>query len=251
MNTALLSADAHHHHNHTHNYENVFAATSPLSGLEIDEVDISTLPLRALRKHVCIIPQDPTVFSQSIRFNLSPESSLDAAKNQQQSTANVSVSSSQHVLSPFDSGMSEIELLSHPIDGVYWKALEDVKLLSVVASLPGGLDYQLKNPQDVFSQGQRQLLCMARALVRKCKIVMLDECTASVDAQTDNLVQELIHRAFKDSTVITIAHRINTVLDYDSVVVMRMGRVVEVGHPRTLLRQEGSKFRALAMGEKS
>jgi ABC-type multidrug transport system fused ATPase/permease subunit len=147
--------------------------------------------------------------------------------------------------------MGQEELVSLPGDGELWQALADVGLLATVAALPGGLDYVLKSPQDVFSLGQRQLLQLSRALVRKNRVIMLDECTASVDAQTDNLVQALVHRAFKDCTVITIAHRISTVLDYDSVVVMRFGRVIEVGHPKTLLRTEGTKFRALALGEKS
>nr|XP_042913707.1 multidrug resistance-associated protein 1-like [Parasteatoda tepidariorum] len=93
-----------------------------------------------------------------------------------------------------------------------------------------------------FSAGQKQLVCLARALLKNTKILVLDEATASVDIQTDNFIQNTIRTAFAKSTVITIAHRLNTVLDYDKIVVLENGTVLEVGKPSILLQDKGSRF---------
>ncbi|KAF7233037.1 hypothetical protein EG68_07481 [Paragonimus skrjabini miyazakii] len=93
--------------------------------------------------------------------------------------------------------------------------------------------------------GQRQLVCLARALLRRTPILVLDEATAAVDPVTDNLIQETIRKEFSDCTVITIAHRLNTIMDYDRILVLHEGRMLEVGNPRELLKDTNSTFFAL------
>jgi ABC-type multidrug transport system fused ATPase/permease subunit len=116
---------------------------------------------------------------------------------------------------------------------------------SHIASLPNGLDAEAAKGAENFSNGQRQLLCIARATLRNSKIVILDEATASIDSQTDDLVQKAIRESFKDATVLTIAHRVGTVLDSDKVLVLSNGVVKEWDSPHVLMSTEGSEFRAL------
>ena len=108
-----------------------------------------------------------------------------------------------------------------------WSALEGVQLKEKVEKLPGQLNYQLKEAGSNFSVGERQLVCLARALVQKSKVIIMDEATANVDCK------------FKDSTVLTIAHRLNTIMDYDKVLVLNGGRVVEFDKPEVLIRNGG------------
>ncbi|KAF9139964.1 hypothetical protein BGX30_007218 [Mortierella sp. GBA39] len=178
--------------------------------IEIDGVDISTLGLTDLRKHLAIIPQDPTLFAGTIRDNLDPFQELT--------------------------------------DADLWEALERAHLRDFVRSLPGGLGLGAEVAQngENFSVGQRSLICLARALLRKSKILILDEATAAVDVETDELIQRTIREEFKDRTVLTIAHRIKTVMDSDRILVMDQGRVVEFEEPRVLLQREDSVFFKLA-----
>uniref|UniRef100_A0A673AZ78 ABC-type glutathione-S-conjugate transporter n=1 Tax=Sphaeramia orbicularis TaxID=375764 RepID=A0A673AZ78_9TELE len=166
----------------------------------IDGVNIAQLGLHELRSRLTIIPQDPVLFSGTLRMNLDPFETC-----------------------------SDQEL---------WKALELSHLTSFVSTLPKKLDYQCSEGGENLSVGQRQLLCLARALLRKTRILVLDEATAAVDLQTDQLIQSTIRTQFEDCTVLTIAHRLNTIIDYSRVLVMDQGSIVEAGPPSELLRQQ-------------
>ncbi|KAF9911161.1 hypothetical protein BX616_010659 [Lobosporangium transversale] len=177
--------------------------------IEIDGVDISTLGLVDLRQALAIIPQDPVLFAGSVRENLDP--------------------------------------FSEHVDQSLWEALERAYLKSYIQQLQGGLSFQVSQNGENFSVGQRSLICLARALLRKTKILVLDEATSAVDVETDELIQQTIRREFQNRTILTIAHRIKTVMDYDKILVMEQGRVVEFGQPEILLqRKEGSLFYKLA-----
>ncbi|KFH62096.1 hypothetical protein MVEG_11735 [Podila verticillata NRRL 6337] len=176
--------------------------------IEIDGVDISTLGLRDLRRHLAIIPQDPTLFAGTLRENLDP--------------------------------------FNETSDADLWEALERAHLKSHISSLAGGLSYEVAQNGENFSIGQRSLICLARALLRKTKVLILDEATAAVDVETDDLIQKTIRKEFKDRTVLTIAHRIKTVMDSDKILVLEKGRVQEYESPSELLKKKGSLFYKLA-----
>jgi ABC-type multidrug transport system ATPase subunit len=223
----------------------LFRLCEPAGGsILIDGVDISTLGLKSLRSNLSIIPQDPVMFSASLRYNLDPFSlSTDAEVNE---------------------------------------VLARVHLGDFVASLPQGLSYEISEGGENLSQGQRQLVCIARALLRKSKILLLDEATSSVDAETDLLIQETIRENFAQATVLTIAHRIETIVDSDRIMLLADGKLAEckyrssarenhrcchivflschsltssllllsrfsVGAPSKLLSQPSSMFRALVL----
>merc|ERR1711997_1396539 len=145
----------------------------------IDGIDISTIGLNPLRRSLAIIPQDPVMFSNTVRYNLDP----------------------------FEE-KSEYEL---------WESLKKVQLAEAIAIMPGGLDEQVAEGGENFSQGQRQLLCIARSLLRNPKILIMDEATASIDNKTDATIQTMIRENFGDCTVLTIAHRLGTILDSDRI----------------------------------
>lgn len=162
----------------------------------IDDVDTTNLGLHDLRSKISIIPQDPFLFSGSLRRNLDP--------------------------------------FEEYTDPVLWKALEDVELKEAVDNL----DSRVTENGSNFSVGQRQLICLARAIVRNNKILVLDEATANVDPQTDALIQATIRKKFSECTVLTIAHRLHTVMDSDKILVMNAGRMVEFDHPFKLLQNK-------------
>lgn len=168
----------------------------------IDDVDNKDLGLHDLRSKISIIPQEPVLFSGTMRKNLDP----------------------------FDEYSDE----------VLWKALEDVELKEAVEDLTAGLNSKMSEGGSNFSVGQRQLVCLARAIVRNNKVLVLDEATANVDPQTDALIQTTIRKKFAECTVLTIAHRLHTVMDSDKVLVMDAGTMVEFDHPYILLRNENS-----------
>lgn len=121
-------------------------------------------------------------------------------------------------------------------DASLWRTLREVELEKIFHSLDQQLD------RNNLSTGQRQLLCLARAILKKNKIFIFDEATANVDDVTDSLIQKTIRRKFKDCTVLTIAHRLNTIMDNDRILVMDQGKVVEFNHPHILLQQESGFF---------
>nr|XP_044248878.1 probable multidrug resistance-associated protein lethal(2)03659 [Drosophila takahashii] len=163
----------------------------------IDSRDTSEMGLHDLRSQISIIPQEPVLFSGTMRYNLDP----------------------------FDEHSDE----------KLWSCLEEVNLKDLVADLPSGLQSKINEGGTNFSVGQRQLVCLARAILRDNRILVMDEATANVDPQTDGLIQNTIRRKFKECTVLTIAHRLHTVMDSDKVLVMDAGRVVEFGTPHELL----------------
>nr|CAD7402137.1 unnamed protein product [Timema poppensis] len=170
----------------------------------IDGVDISTLGLHMLRSRLTVIPQDPVLFSGSLRDNLDPTGRL-----------------------------SDQELLT---------ALRHAGLSGFLRELPEGLSHEVTEGGENLSAGQRQLICLARALLRKTKIFILDEATAAVDLETDDWIQKTIRSEFETCTVLTIAHRLNTVLDSDRVIVLDKGCVIECDPPYKLLKDETSLF---------
>uniref|UniRef100_A0AAZ3S2E9 ABC-type glutathione-S-conjugate transporter n=1 Tax=Oncorhynchus tshawytscha TaxID=74940 RepID=A0AAZ3S2E9_ONCTS len=170
----------------------------------IDGINIAQIGLHELRSRITIIPQDPVLFSGSLRMNLDP----------------------------FD-GYSDEEV---------WRALELSHLKSFVSCLPDKLNHECSEGGENLSLGQRQLVCLARALLRKTKILVLDEATAAVDLETDNLIQSTIRTQFDDCTVLTIAHRLNTIMDYTRVIVMDRGLITEMDSPSNLISERGQFY---------
>uniref|UniRef100_A0A4W6DUG8 ATP-binding cassette sub-family C member 10 n=1 Tax=Lates calcarifer TaxID=8187 RepID=A0A4W6DUG8_LATCA len=175
----------------------------------LDGLDISSVGLGQLRSRLAIIPQDPFLFSGTIRENLDP-----CGRHQD------------------------------------WQLLDvlDQCHLSAVVDRMGGLDAEVGERGKSFSVGQRQLLCLARALLTQAKVLCIDEATASVDQKTDQLLQQTIREKFQDKTVLTIAHRINTIMDCDRVLVMQGGKVVEFDTPAALCQSDHSIFQRLVGG---
>ncbi|GFR66633.1 LOW QUALITY PROTEIN: multidrug resistance-associated protein 1 [Elysia marginata] len=174
----------------------------------IDGIDISTMGLQGLRENLTILPQDPVLISGSLRTNLDPHRQY--------------------------------------LDQEIWTALTMSNLHQVVSSMPAGLESEVGENGLNLSSGQRQLLCLARALLRRSRILVLDEPTSSVDLETDRHVQTTIQRCFEDCTTLTIAHRIDTILNCDRVMVLDAGQIVEFDSPKTLLENETSWFFKMA-----
>jgi ABC-type multidrug transport system fused ATPase/permease subunit len=124
------------------------------------------------------------------------------------------------------------------VDDLLWDVLRRANLYDTVQLLGTGLDSTVTENGDNWSTGQRQLICLARAMLKNSKIILLDEATASVDFVTDEFIQNAIRKDFADATVITIAHRLNTVADYDKIMVMSFGKVIEYNSPRILLESD-------------
>ncbi|KAJ3193061.1 Multidrug resistance-associated protein 1 [Irineochytrium annulatum] len=183
--------------------------TGEQGAIRIDGLDISTISLPMLRSRLAIVPQESFLFTGTIRENLDPE-----------------------------------ELAAD--DAALWSALEKVTLKEVVAGMGRGLDAAVNEEGSNFSVGQQQLICLARALIRGSKVVILDEATASVDMELDEVIQRIIMTEFADCSVITIAHRINTVINYDKILVLEKGSLAEFGSPKELLSNESSIFFQLA-----
>ena len=172
-------------------------SAAPDASIMIDGVETSKVGLHTLRKHISIIPQFPFVFRGSVKRNLDPLKEY----------------SGKQIIS----------------------ALEETNLWDYIKTLEKGLDTDMSNTSSVFSVGQKQLICLARVMLQNNKILVLDEATANIDFETDNFIQKKIMERFKDATIFTIAHRLSTVANYDKVLVMSGGRVVEFDHPYKLL----------------
>ncbi|XP_010063576.2 ABC transporter C family member 13 isoform X4 [Eucalyptus grandis] len=173
----------------------------------VDCIDIDHIPARDLRSRFAIVPQSPFLFKGSLRDNMDPYRVTDDQK--------------------------------------IWNVLEKCHMKEEV-EVAGGLDIHVKESGVTFSIGQRQLLCLARALLKSSKVLCLDECTASVDARTASILQNTISNECRGMTVITIAHRISTVLDMDNILVLDHGTLVEQGNPRVLLEDMFSRFSSFA-----
>ncbi|XP_019397334.1 PREDICTED: multidrug resistance-associated protein 6 isoform X2 [Crocodylus porosus] len=173
--------------------------------ISIDGINIAHIGLHDLRTKITIIPQDPILFSGSLRMNLDP--------------------------------------LNTYCDADIWTALELTQLKNFVLNLPDQLNYECSEQGENLSIGQKQLLCLARALLRKTKILVLDEATASVDVEMDLHIQSMIRTQFKECTVLTIAHRVNTILDCNRILVLENGQIAEFDTPEKLMAQKGLFYR--------
>uniref|UniRef100_A0A4W3HUW2 Multidrug resistance-associated protein 1 n=1 Tax=Callorhinchus milii TaxID=7868 RepID=A0A4W3HUW2_CALMI len=180
----------------------LFRIIEPAEGLiYLDGINISEIGLHDLRSEITIIPQEPVVFSGSLRMNLDP--------------------------------------FEHHSDNDLWNALELAHLKTFVSDLPNTLNHECSEGGENLSVGQRQLICLARALLRKSKVLVLDEATAAVDLVTDKLIQSTIKSHFDQSTVLTIAHRLHTIMDYTRVLVLDKGEIIEFDTPANLLAKKG------------
>jgi ATP-binding cassette subfamily C (CFTR/MRP) protein 1 len=185
----------------------LFRILEPTSGcIVIDGIDISTIGLKDLRSKLSIIPQDPVLFDGTLKSNLDPRDTH-----------------------------SDEQLMD---------AIASVQLAAFVSEHPDGLNMKISSGGESLSVGQRQLICMARSLLRKSKIMVLDEATASTDVASDRIIQQKL-RELQGVTQLTIAHRINTIMDSDKILVLEAGRVLEFGSPSTLLANQHSAFAQL------
>ncbi|KAJ0801935.1 putative ABC-type xenobiotic transporter [Helianthus annuus] len=188
--------------------QTLFRLVEPAAGqILIDGINVSTIGLHDLRSRLSIIPQDPTMFEGTIRSNLDP--------------------------------------LEEYTDDKIWEALDKCQLGDEVRSKEGKLDSPVSENGENWSVGQRQLVCLGRVLLKKTKVLVLDEATASVDTATDGMIQQTLGKHFIDSTVIMIAHRITSVLDSDMVLVLEQGLVDEYDSPKKLLEDDSSSFAKL------
>ncbi|XP_069884465.1 ATP-binding cassette sub-family C member 3 [Dipodomys merriami] len=167
----------------------------------IDGLNVANIGLHDLRSQLTIIPQDPILFSGTLRMNLDP--------------------------------------FNHYSEEDIWKALELSHLHTFVRTQPAGLDFQCSEGGENLSVGQRQLVCLARALLRKSRILVLDEATAAIDLETDDLIQATIRTQFENCTVLTIAHRLNTIMDYTRILVLDKGIIAEFDSPTNLIAARG------------
>lgn len=182
----------------------LFRLSEPEGKIWIDKILTTEIGLHDLRKKMSIIPQEPVLFTGTMRKNLDP--------------------------------------FNEHSDEELWKALEEVQLKEAIEDLPGKMDTELAESGSNFSVGQRQLVCLARAILKKNRILIIDEATANVDPRTDELIQEKIREKFAQCTVLTIAHRLNTIIDSDKIMVLDSGRLREYDEPYVLLQNPESLF---------
>ncbi|XP_023231347.1 multidrug resistance-associated protein 4-like isoform X3 [Centruroides sculpturatus] len=182
----------------------LFRMTEPTGTITIDGIDTKDIGLRDLRSKISIIPQDPMLFTGPLRRNIDP----------------------------FNEYSEEI----------LWQVIEEVQLKEVISSLPGGLDTHLSEGGRNFSVGERQLICLARTILRQNKILVMDEATSNIDKNTDSCIQKIIREKFKSCTVLTIAHRLHTIIDSDRVLVLDNGKLQEFDMPYKLLKNVNGTF---------
>ncbi|XP_054796176.1 ABC transporter C family member 3-like isoform X2 [Prosopis cineraria] len=188
--------------------QTLFRIIEPTAGkIVIDGINISSIGLHDLRSRLSIIPQDPTMFEGTVRSNLDP--------------------------------------LEEYTDEQIWEALDKCQLGDEVRKKEGKLDSAVNENGENWSMGQRQLVCLGRVLLKRSKVLVLDEATASVDTATDNLIQQTLRQHFSDCTVITIAHRITSILDSDMVLLLNQGLIEEYNSPAKLLEDKSSSFAQL------
>jgi ATP-binding cassette subfamily C (CFTR/MRP) protein 4 len=181
----------------------LFRLTNPEQGtIFIDGQDYLTAGLHDLRRQMSVIPQTATLFIASLRDNLDP-------------------------------------FHEHSDENIK-KVLKKVRLSSLIEILPEGLDSEINSEGLSLSAGQKQLVCLARAILRKNKVIMIDKATANVDSETDEFIQKQLNRRFKGSTLLIIAHRLRTIIDSDWIIVIDSGATLEEGVPRILVRQKAS-----------
>ncbi|RUO95743.1 putative multidrug resistance-associated protein lethal(2)03659-like protein, partial [Jimgerdemannia flammicorona] len=172
--------------------------SEPAGSIRIDGISTSELGTHDLRSRLSIIPQEPFLFKGNLRFNLDPFNEYD--------------------------------------DLAIWRVLEATELKRKIERMPGGLETAVTENGKNFSVGERQLISLCRAILRNARLVVMDEATANIDLASDRLIQRSIHTYFRNATVLTIAHRLNTVIgDYDRILVLEAGEVVEFGEPHELL----------------
>lgn len=201
----------------------LFRFLDPETGyIKIDGIDITTIGLNNLRKAITIIPQDPTLFTGTIKSNLDP---FD-----------------QYTVEQIFEALNRVNLISEG---------ETIKTATSAATTGSdeensnkflNLNNEVSEGGNNLSQGQRQLMCLARSLLRAPKIMLLDEATASIDYDSDAKIQQTIRQEFSNSTILTIAHRLRSIIDYDKILVMDAGEVVEFDHPFTLISDKKTKF---------
>jgi ATP-binding cassette subfamily C (CFTR/MRP) protein 1 len=172
--------------------------------ITVDGVNIHSLPVKHYRKQLGIIPQFPNLFSASIRFNLDPFSEYS--------------------------------------DAQIWDALEKVELKNVIGNMEQKLDEVVAEGGENFSSGQRQLISFARVILRKPKILILDEATSNTDNTTDGIIQNMIRTEFPSCTILTVAHRLQTIADSDRILVLKDGEVAQLGPPTSLLAEGNGVF---------
>uniref|UniRef100_A0A8C2LHR1 ATP-binding cassette, sub-family C member 4 n=2 Tax=Cricetulus griseus TaxID=10029 RepID=A0A8C2LHR1_CRIGR len=182
----------------------LFRLSEPEGKIWIDKILTTEIGLHDLRKKMSIIPQEPVLFTGTMRKNLDP--------------------------------------FNEHTDEELWNALEEVQLKEAIEDLPGKMDTELAESGSNFSVGQRQLVCLARAILKKNRILIIDEATANVDPRTDELIQQKIREKFAQCTVLTIAHRLNTIIDSDKIMVLDSGRLKEYDEPYVLLQNPESLF---------
>lgn len=178
--------------------------------MSIDGRDLARVPLEDLRRRLGVIPQDSWLFSGTVRSNL--------------------------------------DVYGKHTDRELWDVLRQVELEGQARAWKDGLDHEVKEKGENLSMGTAQLLCLARVLLKRPSLLFMDEATASVDAETDKLVQDTIRKPGvlpSNCSIVTIAHRLHTVIDYDRIVLLSKGRVVEDGHPAKLLENESGEFTTL------
>jgi ABC-type multidrug transport system fused ATPase/permease subunit len=177
--------------------------------ISIDDVDISSISLEALRRSIAVIPQDPVLFYGTVRSNLDP--------------------------------------YSHCSEEEMWNALKSVHLSEKVKDMPLQLDTPIVENGTIFTFAQRQLFCIARAILLKCKILILDEATSAVDLHTEHMIQETIDNNFQNYTVLFVGHRLNSIIEADKILVMDQGQVVEYDPPDVLLSNPDGHFYSMVL----
>ncbi|XP_071051524.1 ATP-binding cassette sub-family C member 4-like [Onthophagus taurus] len=182
----------------------IFRMAKIEGSIKIDEINTESIPLNVLRDKISIIPQEPALFSASVRFNLDPWNKYE--------------------------------------DSQIWNALNEVDLKGLISNL----DVEIENAGSNLSMGQKQQICLARAILRNNKILIMDEATANMDTKTDDLIQKTIKKHFKHCTILTVAHRLETIIDSNRVMVLSFGHLEEMDHPYLLLQNKNSSFYKLA-----